>query len=206
MTAAVETTADLRKLSLFGTPLAVQVMPEAAALNAALRPALSALLTAAPREPGEASRSAFELEGPAAEALAAILERAIALAEAMAGSATSAWSPDVVLEVLSPGQGVAIGSAPEVAWCARYVLDDGGSSAQRDFGARFEAQDPRGVGPVMYAPHLTIADPAGPTLGISQTVGLKSGAILVYPGWLLHGVEPYSGPEAFVSLLLQLRR
>ena len=206
MTAVAGTKADLRPLSLFGTPLAVQVMPEAAALNAALGPALAALVAAAPREPGEASRSGFALEGPAAEALAAILARAIALAEAMAGSAAGDWAPDVALEVLAPGQGVAIGSAPETAWCARYVLDDGGSSAQRGFGARFEAQDPRGVGPVMYAPHLTIADPAGPTLGISQTVGLKSGAILVYPGWLLHGVEPYSGPGAFVSLLLELRR
>ncbi len=90
--------------------------------------------------------------------------------------------------------------------CARYVLDDGGSGAQRDYGGRFEAQDPRGVGPVMYAPHLSIADPSGPTLGISQTIGLKTGAILVYPGWLLHGLEIYRGPESFVSLLIRLRR
>lgn len=206
MSAALESAPDLRKLSLFGTPLAVQVMPEAEALNAALRPALSGLVEAAPDDPGEATRCGFELEGPAAEALATVMGRAIALAEAMAGAPAGGWSPEVLLEVLRPGQAVAITSAPEAAWCARYLLDDGGSAAQRDFGGRFEAQDPRGVGPVMYAPHLTIADAAGPTLGISQTIGLKSGAILVYPGWLLHGLEPYSGPEAYVSLLLELRR
>ena len=116
------------------------------------------------------------------------------------------WPTRLWLEVLRSGQGRAIDSAPDAAWCARYVLDDGGSALQRDYGARFEAQDPRGVGPVMYAPHLSIADPAGPTLGISQTVGLKTGALLVYPGWLLHGLEPYRGPEAFISLVIELLR
>lgn len=202
MTVPVETEIELRRLSLFGTPLAVQVMPEAASLNGALVSALAPLIASAPEGPGEAWRLAVEPEGAAAAALEGLVARALALVQSMSGSSPSSEPSRTTLEVLRAGQGVAVGSQPAAAWCARYVLDDGGCASRRDYGARFEAQDPRGVGPVMYAPHLTIADPAGPTLGISQTVGLKTGAILVHPGWLLHGIETYSGPQAFVSLVI----
>ena len=196
------TKGDLKRLSLFGTPLAVQVLPDAEVLNAGLAEGLSERIRSASAAPGEAWRSALDLQGGAAEALTAIIQRAQALIEAMAGAPLDSSTPEVTLEVLSAGQSVAVASVPGAAWCVRYVFDDGGTSSQRHYGARFEVQDPRGVGPVMYAPHLSIADPAGPTLGISQTVGLKTGAVLVYPGWLLHGLEPYGGPQAFVSLLL----
>lgn len=204
MTAATEI--ELQRLSLFATPLAVQVMPEAASLNGALLPALTPFIASAPEGPGDAWRQAIEPEGAAAAALESLVARALALVEAMSDESSRVQPGNTTLEVLRAGQAVAVGSQPAAAWYARYVLDDGGCAGRRDYGARFEAQDPRGVGPVMYAPHLTIADPAGPTLGISQTIGLKTGAILVHPGWLLHGIETYSGPQAFVSLVIEFGR
>ena len=206
MSAAAEQKPELRKLSLFGTPLAVHLLPEAPSLNALIAPTLTSLVSGAPAGPGEGWQGDVEPAGPAAEAIGSLITWAVSLAEAMSAARPEGWSHRLALEVLRPGQGRSIGSVPEALWCARYVLDDGGAAAKRDLGARFEAQDPRGVGPVMYAPHLSIAGPAGPTLGISQTIGLRSGAMMVYPGWLLHGMEPYRGPEAHVSLIIRLLR
>ena len=196
---------EVEARSIFGTPVAVQVLPEAEALNAALRPAILARAGEASGLPGEGWRSAPRPVEWGGEALATVIAAAKALADVLDSSAP-ATDPSalVAMERLEPGQGITLGSAPGARWCARYVVDDGGAAARPELGGRFEAQDPRGVAPVMYAPQLSIAGAGGLTLGISQTVGLPSGALLVHPGWLLQGIEPYRGDSALLALTIHL--
>lgn len=217
---------ELEARSIFGTPVAAQVLPDAAALNRDLKPAVLEQAAAVSSPPGEGWCGPY---GPAdwganggatgaGDALAKVIAAAAALADVLDGAdAAATLDPAartirVAAQRLTAGQGIPIGSSPTARWCARYVIDDGrgdggergGSGAPPDLGGRFEAQDPRGVAPVMYAPHLSIAGAAGPTLGVTQSVGLPSGALLIYPGWLLHGVEPYRGETALLALSIQM--
>ncbi len=71
-------------------------------------------------------------------------------------------------------------------------------------GGEFEVQDPRGVGPAMYAPMLTFAGPDCASLGASQTLTPRSGMIMMFPSWLQHAVRPYSGEHERISIAFNL--
>ena len=198
-----------KRLSLFPTPLAVSVLPACEAL----KPALSALTLACYQEAAEASgdaeefvrhpwQGAFDSTAEAGEELAALAEAAITLTDSMAGSAASAWDVCWRAEVLHPGQGFEVQAIPEALWCACYLIAAGGP---RSSGGALELQDPRGAATVMYAPGLTFAAQGAETLGVSQSIGLKEGALAVFPAWLLQSTSLYQGPEARLSISLGLQ-
>ena len=202
-----------KRLSLFATPLAVSLLPE----TEDLKPALSALILAcyqedAPSEDaqpatGLAWRGSFSRASTGVAQLAPLSEAAIVLAETMqaeSGQAESdrAWDVSWRAEVLNPGQGFDAQCLKGGLWCASYLVDDGGAAAS---GGELELQDPRGAAPVMYAPGLTFAAPGGETLGISQTVRPKEGALIVFPAWLLQSTALHQGSDARLSLSLLLR-
>ena len=212
-----------KRLSLFATPLAVSLLPE----TEDLKPALSALILACYQEDaqsedaqlttGLAWRGSFSRASNGPPQLAPLSEAAIVLAETMqaesgqaesgqaeSGQAESdgAWDVSWRAEVLNPGQGFDVQCLKGGLWCASYLVDDGGAAAS---GGELELQDPRGAAPVMYAPGLTFAAPGGETLGISQTVRPKEGALIVFPAWLLQSTALHQGSDARLSLSLLLR-
>ena len=202
-----------KRLSLFATPLAVSLLPE----TEDLKPALSALILACYQEDAQSEdaqlttgpvwRGSFSRTSIGPPQLAPLSEAAIALAEAMqaeSGQAGSggAWDVSWRAEVLNPGQGFDVQCLKGGLWCASYLVDDGGAAAS---GGELELQDPRGAAPVMYAPGLTFAAQGGETLGISQTVRPKEGALIVFPAWLLQSTALHQGSDARLSLSLLLR-
>lgn len=202
-----------KRLSLFATPLAVSLLPE----TEDLKPALSALILACYQEDaqsedaqlttGLAWRGSFSRASNGPPQLAPLSEAAIVLAETMqaeSGQAESdgAWDVSWRAEVLNPGQGFDVQCLKGGLWCASYLVDDGGAAAS---GGELELQDPRGAAPVMYAPGLTFAAQGGETLGISQTVRPKEGALIVFPAWLLQSTALHQGSDARLSLSLLLR-
>jgi hypothetical protein len=197
-----------KRLSLFATPLAVSLLPE----TEDLKPALSALILACYQEgvqsedaklnSGRAWQGSFSCASNGVPQLAPLSEAAIVLAEAMQAGSGGAWDVSWRAEVLNPGQGFDVQCLRGGLWCASYLVDDGGAVAS---GGELELQDPRGAAPVMYAPGLTFAAQGGETLGISQTVRPKEGALIVFPAWLLQSTALHQGSDARLSLSLLLR-
>ena len=200
--------AGLERRDLFGTPIAVTLMPNAQAINAALRAEVLALHeAAADKDPTLAWDSAAGLPDPAGAAMGDLIGAALLLVAGITGrredEAPENWAIAPRCHVLGQGQSVAVHSHPGVAWEATYFVATSGQ-APGGPGGELEFQDPRGEAPVMYAPDLTFLMPDGATLGISRNLAAKPGVLVVYPAWLLHAVNFYRADGLRLSVTLQL--
>jgi hypothetical protein len=193
-------------LSLFPTPIGLVVMPNSAAINRALGPAITKQWAAAPDDarPWRWEDGFRQVGG---EPLTPILEAAQQLANQMTptgGETAPRWHITCRAHVLSRNQSLPVHARPGAVWAASYIVDDGGEGEQSDAGGALEFQDPRGSEPAMYAPALTFAVPGGESIGISQTIGPASGLLVVYPAWLLHGVSVFRGNGNRISVAIEL--
>ncbi len=194
--------------SLFATPLAVVLLPEAPSLNPRLRRLILDLHAGAPTDEG-AWQSDWQAGTAAPGALRPLFDAAGELATAMTRDrddhpATPDWRLTWRCSLLCQGQSMEIHAHPGELWSATYFVDDGGNAGTKGLGGVYEFQDPRGAAPVMYAPHLTFAFPGGAGLGVTQTLTPKAGALIVHPGWLLHGVAHYRGKGQRISISMNL--
>ena len=85
-------------------------------------------------------------------------------------------------------------------WSGVYYVDDGGVDA----GGAFEMMDPRGVTPMMYAPLVRIGIKGCLTAGGSETFQPRTGTMVLFPAWLFHAVQPYTGDDVRISVAFNL--
>jgi uncharacterized protein (TIGR02466 family) len=111
-----------------------------------------------------------------------------------------AWKTNVWANVNRRGHGNEFHTHPGAYWSGTYYVDDGGAGDDQELGGAFEIQDPRGVAPAMYAPHLGFAMPGGQSAGASELIFPKSGQFVLFPAWLAHGVRPYEGSRERISI------
>jgi uncharacterized protein (TIGR02466 family) len=111
-----------------------------------------------------------------------------------------AWKTNVWANVNRRGHGNEFHTHPGAYWSGTYYVDDGGAGDDQELGGAFEIQDPRGVAPAMYAPHLGFAMPGGQSAGASELIFPKSGQFVLFPSWLAHGVRPYEGSRERISI------
>lgn len=88
-------------------------------------------------------------------------------------------------------------------WSGVYYVDDG-AEEETQTGGELELLDPRGAAPLMYAPQLKTAIKSCLTAGLSEFRRPRSGQLYMFPAWLYHGVRPYSGPRARISVAFNL--
>ncbi len=146
------------------------------------------------------------------------IEVARGAAPAAGGIAPESWRIETRGLVLGPGDSLPVHSHPGWDWEATFFLDTGildtgvldtgipapgGAPGAEAACGDLDFQDPRGAAPVMYAPHLTYDGPGGDTLGVSQSMTPKTGALVVYPAWLLHSVADHRGAGLRVSMTLR---
>jgi uncharacterized protein (TIGR02466 family) len=87
-------------------------------------------------------------------------------------------------------------------WSGAYYVDDGLDETQT--GGELELLDPRGATPLMYAPQLKTAITSCFTAGLSEFQRPQSGQLYMFPAWLYHGVRPYVGSRARISVAFNL--
>ncbi|MEO1190802.1 MAG: putative 2OG-Fe(II) oxygenase [Pseudomonadota bacterium] len=199
---------DTTRLSLYATPLAAISAPNASVLSQTLGPRVMELYQASgSREQDLPWQAAPQVLQPGDAAIGELAWMSATLAESMAapkawpGPSRSGWDVLWIAEVLQPGQGLPVHDYPRADWCACYVVDSGGGSGK---SGEIELLDPRGAAVMMYAPTLTFDGPGGDVLGISQTVTLTSGSLLVFPAWLRQGTAANSGPRPRLAIKLLL--
>jgi uncharacterized protein (TIGR02466 family) len=85
-------------------------------------------------------------------------------------------------------------------WSGVYWVDDGGAAEDPELGGQLEFSDPRGILPLMTAPHLRCALDACAGDGAIQAVAPQAGTMLLFPSWLTHSVTEYRGSRPRISV------
>lgn len=196
---------------LFGTPIVIEELPDAPALNAALS---TTILAREKSHPGTQHsnlggwQSDWEMDrwgGVAAIKLLAIgRNTANKVTTDRQGKPLSiAWKANMWANINRSGHGNEFHSHPGSFWSAVYYVDDGGIDGDPALGGELEFMDPRGPGPAMYAPQLAFGS-AGLSVGANEVVRPKAGRMVMFPAWLLHQVRPYWGSRQRISIAFNL--
>ena len=197
---------------LFATPVVVCWLPEAAQVNAALAQAIEAKMAASTGTHHSnvgGWQSEWDLTAWGGAAAAKVVEQARAIANQLTcdreGNRVEIdWLVNAWANVNRMGQSNEFHTHPGSYWSGTYYVDDGGIGADQSLGGEFEIQDPRGVGPAMYAPRLAFNFPGGLAVGASETLSPRAGMMIMFPAWLSHAVRPYRGNRQRISVAFNL--
>ena len=198
-------------VTLFGTPVLIEELPAAVALNAELA---KTIMAREQSHPGTQHsnlggwQSDWEMDrwgGTSAIKLLAIgRNTANRITTDRQGRPVSIqWKANMWANINRTGHGNEFHSHPGSFWSAVYYVDDGGIDADPALGGELEFMDPRGPGPAMYAPQLAFGN-AGLSVGANETVRPRSGRLVMFPAWLLHQVRPYRGAARRISIAFNL--
>jgi uncharacterized protein (TIGR02466 family) len=199
---------QVQVLKLFPTPIVLATIPNAESLNAELRRLI--LERESTHESVERSnRGGWQSSWDMHEWGGAPIQKVLAYARAVVDDATVdragkhhkiAWRINCWANVNRTGHGNQFHTHPGALWSVSYYVDDGGIGSDPSLGGEFEILDPRGVGPIMYAPQLTFPGPEFVALGEAQRLAPRPGVLIVFPSWLSHGVCPYLGNRERISI------
>lgn len=193
-----------KRLNLFPTPLIIDELEDADALNAELEKTILDRMNA---DSGikrsnvggwHSNTDLLKWGGPAGSRIG---EHALKLANANTTTARGAdlrWSIVAWANVNGPGAG----NAPHVHggnyWSAVYYVKVGEGD-----GGRLRLHDPRLPALRMHSPILRFTD-AGPE--ITYQFRPKAGQMLLFPAWLSHSVEAWDGSDHRISIAMNIRR
>ena len=193
-----------RRFNIFPTPLIIDEVKNADALNAELEKAILERMGA---DPGikrsnvggwHSNTDLLKWGGPAGSRIG---EHALKLASANTTTARGAdlrWNIAAWANVNGPGAG----NAPHVHggnyWSAVYYVKVGEGQ-----GGRLTLHDPRLPALRMHSPVLRFTD-AGPEL--TYRFQPKAGQMLLFPAWLSHSVEAWDGSDHRISIAMNIRR
>ncbi len=205
---------------LFATPIVIYEVPDAAALNAELRKVIE---QRAQSHPGTQHsnmggwQSTWDMDrwggAPALKLLAIGRNVANRSTTDRQGNANTGphpgyfavtWRANMWANINRTGHANEAHSHPGGFWSAVYYVDDGGISDDPSLGGELEFLDPRGAGPVMYAPHLGFAMKGGLSGGANERMVPKAGRLVMFPSWLMHQVRPYRGTAERISIAFNL--
>jgi uncharacterized protein (TIGR02466 family) len=190
-------------MRLFATPVIVDEIEEAAALNDELEKAIveqqsSDLGVKLSNRGGWQSKRDFPRWG--GEAAKALIGKMVELANAhtvTANSAPPAWQVDSWANISGDGDF----NMPHVHggsfWSAVYYVRAGDGE-----GGQLVLHDPRMPQLRMHAPGIQFKD-VGPELRVM--IQPRSGLMILFPAWLSHSVEPWEGEGRRISVAMNIR-
>lgn len=197
---------------LFATPVAFAPLPNAEAVNTALR---RTILERAETHPSTAHsnlggwQSSWDLPEWGGEEATFLLSFARQLADKFTADRTGKpapqdWRMNAWANINRNGHGNEFHTHPGCMWSAVYYVDDGGAAEDPSLGGEFEIQDPRGVAPAMYRPEIVPAVPGGASKGASEMINPVAGTVMMFLSWVSHAVRPYTGAGTRISIAINL--
>lgn len=200
--------------SLFDTPVIVDQMPDAAAVNAELK---RLILDRQAAEPGMdisnvgGWHSDLEMLRWGGEAAHRLLERVIAAADHFTvdikstGEPRFRWFPEMWANVSPAGASNQAHTHPGAFWSAVYYVEDGyDGSADAALGGELVLIDPRMPTIRMNTPDLRFRRPGQKPDDHEKWFRPVSGLIVIFPAWLSHAVRPYMGQSNRISIAINL--
>ena len=197
-------------IALFGTPVVVSDIPDAATLNSELRKAIEQRKQSHPGTQHSnlgGWQSSWDMDrwgGAAAIKLLAIGRNAAnrVTTDRQGKPVAITWRANMWANVNKSGHGNEFHSHPGSFWSGVYYVDDGGIAADPSLGGELEFLDPRGPAPLMNAPHLRIA--GNLSAGSTERVLPQAGRLVMFPAWVMHQVRPYQGSAERISIAFNL--
>jgi uncharacterized protein (TIGR02466 family) len=193
-----------RLLHLFPTPVIIDEIDGADALNRELEPII---LEQKQRDEGlklsnrggwQSKRDFPRWAGDSGRRLA---EHAMALASAHTGHRPDRPPPQWNIDVWANVSASGAFNMPHIHggtfWSAVYYVRAGEGE-----GGQLVLHDPRMPGLRMHAPNLRFKD-SGPD--VRTEIEPKSGLMVLFPAWLLHSVEPWHGEGHRISVAMNIR-
>ena len=200
--------------ALFDTPVIVDQMPDAAAVNAELK---RIILDRQAAQPGMdisnigGWHSDLEMLRWAGEPAHRLLERVIAAADQFTvdikskGEPRFRWFPEMWANVSPAGASNQTHTHPGAFWSAVYYVEDGyGGSADDSLGGELVLIDPRMPAIRMNTPDLRFQRPGQKPDDHEKWFRPTSGLIVIFPAWLSHAVRPYKGQGTRISIAINL--
>lgn len=200
--------------SLFDTPVIVDVMPDAAALNAKLK---SLIFERRSADPGISIsnvggwHSDLEMLRWGGEPAMRLLERVMAAVEMFTVDIRATdkprykWFPEMWANVSPAGAMNQYHTHPGSFWSAVYYVDDGyAGSSDSELGGELVLLDPRMPMIRMNTPDLRFRRPGQQPEDQEKWFRPTSGQIVIFPAWLSHAVRPYNGPGTRISIAINL--
>ncbi len=207
---------DMAVASMFETPLVIDTLPDSAALNHDLA---AAIRRQRERDPAGMARSnrhgwhsdlaIFQWGGPAFQILA---DRIFALASDNSVDVGQSAAPRYRFNghgwanILEQGASNQFHVHPGAYWSAVYYVDDGyGGSTGTNLGGELELEDPRMPMVIWEQPDLRYRPYSNQPVPLHEAfIRPRTGMLLMFPGWLRHGVRPYLGDQERISIAVNL--
>lgn len=207
---------DIEVRAYFATPIVFAELEDSERLNADLR---ETILVRREEEKGETDTSAYswrsgwDFASWGGESAQKLLETFAAVGHDMTQirpgkdnpqSHEIPWSLSARAVVNPLGEHDLLHAHPNCFWSGVYYVDDGGINDNLTAAGQLELLDPRGPGPVMYSSAVRMNVPGGENAGGYHRIRPKSGLLVVFPSWLLHGITPYRGNGTRISIAINL--
>ena len=198
-------------LKVFPTPVVVAPVSDSDALNAVLRAAILSRKAASTgvvksNDGGWQSQDDFAAwSGPAGGQLLILARQladqltAIQTAEGLLRQ-PPVWTVNAWANVNAPGDRNHAHHHAGGYWSGVYWVDSGEAAADAPVGGEFEMNDPRGILPGFSAPSLRYAVSGCLSAGLTDFITPKSGTLIMFPSWLVHGVRCYHGQNERISV------
>lgn len=207
-------------MDLFPTPLLLLEVPEAARLNAALKPrilarrAIHAGLAHSNFGGWHSDTELLQWGGSeAGELVKAFLQLASRHSRDLASPDAPRfdWGVKMWANVSERGAANAGHAHPGAFWSGVYYVDDGaasGADASTDLGADVGGElclvDPRYPLVQQAAPDVACLSANGTPLRAEQRIKPQAGLLVAFPSWLQHMVRPYRGAGTRISIAINL--
>ncbi len=199
------------RAGLFETPLLHGKLTEAEPMTVALEQAIAARRAA---DEGlnrsnvggwHSTTDMLAWGGAAAEKLA---DMAIRMAKRLShfeerDAASVKWSVRMWANVSPPGALNMSHAHPGVLWAAVYYVDMGMSPGDPE-GGELYFEDPRFPVPQMTFPGFRAIGADGQPQVIEQRVRTERGDMVLFPGFVRHGVRPHTGSRERVSIAMNI--
>lgn len=197
--------------NLFETPVIVDSLPNAAALNAELA------ATARRRretDPGVQKsnwngwQSTFDMLAWGGEAATALGRHLIALCQQFTHHPNPQaepfrWYLDMWANISGPGASNESHCHPGAVWSAVYYVDDGyAGSEDPALGGELVLYDPRMPTVRMLPFDLRYRGPDGKVAQSHVAIRPVAGRLVMFPPWLMHAVRPYNGAAERISIAM----
>jgi len=200
-------------VGLFDTPVVVDELPNAAAVNDALRPRI---MSRRAERPGVMIsniggwQSEHDVAEWGGEPIQYLLRHIFALADAHCVDIISPaaprhqWATDIWVNVSPPQASNQMHTHPGAYWSAVYYVDDGSEKGDGAIGGELVIEDPRMPMVLMTMPNLRLRSSNGSVHEPQLKMKVRSGRIIMFPSWLSHGVLPHQGSRDRVSIAINL--
>lgn len=200
-------------VGLFDTPVVVDELPNAAAVNSTLKP----LILARRAETAGVAisniggwQSEHDVAEWGGEPVQYLLRHITALANAHCVDVISPraprhrWASDIWVNVSPPQASNQMHTHPGAYWSAVYYVDDGSEQGDGAIGGELVIEDPRMPTVLMTMPNLRLRSPNGSVHEPLLKMKVRSGRIIMFPSWLSHGVVPHQGSHDRISIAINL--